>query len=121
MPKKLERARKQAFPLKQLQQPSGAGLEEALADRWRHDRAGVDQQLGARAAGEPPLSLWVAGVTIGAGGDSQQAAVIVVAVPGKQRRVFTERCSMRAAGPARTLFTSPRWDCRFWANCSGIK
>src|SRR6266540_7147647 len=22
---------------------------------------------------------------------------------------------MRAAGPARTLFTSPRWDCRFWA------
>ena len=27
-----------------------------------------------------------------------------------------ERCSMRAAGPARTLFTSPRWDCRFWAS-----
>ncbi len=26
-----------------------------------------------------------------------------------------ERCSMRAAGPARTLFTSPRWDCRSWA------
>jgi hypothetical protein len=26
-----------------------------------------------------------------------------------------ERCSMWAAGPARTLFTSPRWDCRFWA------
>jgi hypothetical protein len=26
-----------------------------------------------------------------------------------------ERCSMRAAGRARTLFTSPRWDCRFWA------
>ncbi len=22
---------------------------------------------------------------------------------------------MRAAGPAKTLFTSPRWDCRFWA------
>src|ERR1700682_2949695 len=22
---------------------------------------------------------------------------------------------MRAAGPARTLFTLPRWDCRFWA------
>jgi len=22
---------------------------------------------------------------------------------------------MRAAGPARTLFTSLRWDCRFWA------
>ena len=22
---------------------------------------------------------------------------------------------MRAAGPARTLFTSPRWACRFWA------
>ena len=27
-----------------------------------------------------------------------------------------ERCSMRAAGPARTLFTSPRWDCRCWAS-----
>ena len=27
-----------------------------------------------------------------------------------------ERCSMRAAGPARTRFTSPRWDCRFWAS-----
>ena len=50
--KELERARKQAFPLKQLQQPPGAGLEEALAHRWRHDRAGVDQQLCARRAGE---------------------------------------------------------------------
>src|SRR5438876_11424424 len=26
-----------------------------------------------------------------------------------------ERCSMRAAGLARTLFTSPRWNWRFWA------
>src|SRR5581483_9766843 len=26
-----------------------------------------------------------------------------------------ERCSTWAAGLARTLCTSPRWDCRFWA------
>jgi hypothetical protein len=26
-----------------------------------------------------------------------------------------ERCSMRTAGPARTLFKSLRWDCLFWA------
>ena len=31
--KEFERARKQALPLKQLQQPPGAGLEEALAHR----------------------------------------------------------------------------------------
>ena len=43
--KELERARKQAFALKQLQQPPGARLEEALAHRRHHDRAGVDQQL----------------------------------------------------------------------------
>ena len=49
--KELECARKQAFPLKQLQQPSGTGLEEALTHRRRHDRAGVDQQLGARGRG----------------------------------------------------------------------
>ena len=33
--KELERARQQAFTLKQLQQPPGAGLEEALAHRWQ--------------------------------------------------------------------------------------
>jgi hypothetical protein len=66
-----ERARKQAFALKQLQQPSGAGREEAFAHRRRDDRAGVDQQLCGRRAGEPPFSLRVAGVAIGPGGDSQ--------------------------------------------------
>ncbi len=57
--KELERARKQALPPKQLQQPPGAGLEEAVAHRWRHDRAGVDQQLCARRAREPLFSLRV--------------------------------------------------------------
>jgi hypothetical protein len=81
--KEFERSRKQAFALKQLQQSSRAGPEEALADRWRHNRAGVDQQLCGCRAGEPPFSLRVARVAIGAGGKSQQAAVIVVPVPGK--------------------------------------
>ena len=87
-----ERARKQAFTPKQLQQPPGARLEEALAHRWHHDRTGVDQQLCARRAGEPPFSLRVARVAIGARGDSQQAAVCpVVALPGQQRRVFSQQ------------------------------
>src|SRR5436305_8927 len=60
----LERARKQAFMLKQMQQSSGARLEEALAYRWRHDRAGVDQQLCGRRAREPPFSLRVTRVAI---------------------------------------------------------
>ena len=81
--KELECAGQQAFALKQLQQPLGAGLEEALAHRWRHDRAGVDQQLCGHPAREPLFSLRVACITIGAGGESQQTAVIVVAVPGK--------------------------------------
>ena len=58
--KQFQRVRKQAFPLKQLQQPSGAGLEKTVAHRWCHDRAGVDQQRRGRRAGEPPFSLRVA-------------------------------------------------------------
>ncbi len=89
----LERARKQAFMLKQLQQSLGAGLEEALARRWRHDSAGVDQQLCGRRASEPLFSLRVTRVAISARGDSQQAAlaVPVLALPGKQRRVFSQQ------------------------------
>ena len=91
--KEPERARKQALALKQLQQPSGTRLDDSLAHRWHHDCAGVDQQLGARGAGEPPFSLRVAGVAIGAGGDSQQAAATDrgVAVPGQQGRVFGQQ------------------------------
>ena len=73
--KEFERARKQAFTLKQLQQPPGARLEKALAHRWHHDRAGVDQQLCARRAGEVLFSDRVEAVAIGARGESQQAAV----------------------------------------------
>ena len=50
---------------------------------WHHDRAGVDQSSAHAAAREPLFSLRVAGVAIGARGHSQQAAVIVVAVPGQ--------------------------------------
>jgi hypothetical protein len=50
--KKLERARMQAFPPKQLQQPPGAGPEEALAHRGHYYRAGVDQQLSELGAGK---------------------------------------------------------------------
>ena len=67
------------------------GLEQSLAHRWRHDRARVDQQRRARRAREPPFSLRVAGVAIGAGGESKEAAVIVAALPGKQRRVFSQQ------------------------------
>jgi hypothetical protein len=81
--KELQRARKQAFALKQLQQPLGARFEDALTHRWRDDRAGVDQQLCGRRAGEPPFPLRVARVAIGARGHSEQAAVIVVATPRK--------------------------------------
>ena len=70
----LERSRKQAFALKQLQQPSGPGIEEAVQHVWRHDRAGVDQQFCARPAREPQFSLRVARVAIGAGGESKQPA-----------------------------------------------
>ena len=44
----------------------------------------------------------------------------ILAIRSQQSRVWhpqadsPERCSMRAAGPGRTLFTSPRWDCPFW-------
>jgi hypothetical protein len=43
----------QAFAVKQLQKSSGARVEEAITHRPPHDRAGVDQQLGARV---PPRS-----------------------------------------------------------------
>ena len=71
-----ERARKQAFPLKQLQQPPGVRLEKPLAHRWHHDRARVDQQLCARRAGEVLFADRVEAVAIGARGESQQAALL---------------------------------------------
>src|SRR5262249_44038844 len=43
-----------------------AGVDEALAHRWRHDRAGVDQQLCARRAGEELFSVRVEAVAKGA-------------------------------------------------------
>ena len=89
--KELERAGQQASALKQLQQPLGAGLEEALAYRWHDDRAGIDQQLGARPAGEPLSLAPGRRVAVGAGGESQQPAIIFVVVPGQQRRVFSQQ------------------------------
>src|SRR5262247_576954 len=89
--KELERARNQALVLKQLQQPPGPGLDDALAHQWRDDRASVDQQFGARRAGEDLFSVRVEAVAIGARGDSQQAALIVVALPGKQRGIFSQQ------------------------------
>ena len=44
-----------------------------------HDRASVDQQFRARRAGEPPFSLGIACVAIGARGESQKTAAMVVA------------------------------------------
>ena len=50
--KELGCAWKQAFPPKQLQQPPGALPDKTIAHRGHHDRAGVDQDLRARRAGE---------------------------------------------------------------------
>ncbi|HEY1307941.1 MAG TPA: hypothetical protein VGF24_30520 [Vicinamibacterales bacterium] len=88
--KKLQRAWQQALALKQLEQPAGAGSEKAVAHRWRHERAGVDQQLCGRTAGEPPFSLRVARVAKGARGHSQHAFT-VAALPRQQRRVFSQQ------------------------------
>ena len=88
----LQRARQQALTLKQPEQPPGARLDEAVQHRWRHDRAGVDQQLCTRATREPLFSLRVARVPVGAGRESQHAAVIIViALPGQQRRVLSQQ------------------------------
>ncbi len=91
--KELERAGKQAFTSKQLQQPPRARSEEALAHRWLHDRTGVDQQLCARRAGEVLFADRVEAVAIGARGEFQQAAgaAPVVALPGQQRRIFSQQ------------------------------
>ena len=86
--KEPERVRKQAFATKQLQQPSGPGIDEAIEHVWRHDRAGIDQQFCGRRAGEPPFSFRIARVAISAGGESQQTTVIIIVLPGQQRRIF---------------------------------
>src|SRR5215469_2806242 len=86
-----ERARKQAFTPKQLEKPPGAGLDESLAYRWNHHRAGVDQQLCARHTGEDLLSVRVEAVAIGVGRDSEQAAFAVVALPRNQPRIFSQQ------------------------------
>ncbi len=88
--KKRERARQQAFSLKQLQQPPGARPEKALAYRGHHHGAGVDQQLRAVGAGEVLFADRVEAVAIGARRDSQQAALIVVTLPGTQCRVVRQ-------------------------------
>ena len=91
--KELECARKEALAVKQLQQALSTGFDEALAHRRWHDRTGVDQQLRARRTGKPSFSLRIAGVAVGARGNSQQAAftVPVVALPGQQRGVFSQQ------------------------------
>jgi len=92
--KELERARKQALALKQLEQPSGARSEKAVVHPWHSDRAGVDQHLCARRASEVLLGERVEAVAIGPRGESQQPSVIVVVVrfvPGEQRRVLGQQ------------------------------
>jgi hypothetical protein len=95
--KELERSRKQAFTLKQLQQPPGARSEKAVAHRWHHDRAGVDQELCARRAGEALFSERVEAVAIGTRGESQHAVAAApgVAVPGQQRRMISHQLLQR--------------------------
>ncbi len=88
--KKRERARKQAFPQKQLQQPLGAGPEEAVAHRGHHDRAGVDQQLGALGAGKVLFAERVEAVAIGACRESQQTALDLVTLPRQQQGVLSQ-------------------------------
>ena len=90
--KELQRARQQAFALKQL-----------AAALWRGSRGGRSHTDGVTTA---PASISssahaprvnhcslcrVARVAIGTRGESQQAAVIVVALPGQQRRVFSQQ------------------------------
>jgi hypothetical protein len=87
----IERAREHAFPPKQLQQSPRAAIQDALDDPRRHDSTGVDQQLGAGRTGELLFTERVEAVAKRAGGDSQNAAFPVVALPGQQRRVFPQQ------------------------------
>ncbi len=88
---KLQRARQQAFPVKQFEQSSRARLKNAVADRWRHDCPGVDQQLCARTAREPCFPLRVAGIAISPRRHSEQTAAFLVPSPRKERRVFGQQ------------------------------
>ena len=79
--KKLERSGKQASLVEEIDQPSGAGLDEAIADRRRDDGAGIEQELGTGLAREVLLSKRVAAVAEGTGRHPEQAAVGFIRPP----------------------------------------
>src|SRR4030095_9001455 len=63
--KELERLRKNAFVVEELEQPPGAGKNEGGAYRWRDDCAGIDQELGTCRARKDLLAGWVEAVAVG--------------------------------------------------------
>src|SRR5262249_1446748 len=81
---KLQCLREQALALEQLQQALRATLDETVAHRWEHKRSRVDQELGARRASEVALSVRMATVAVRARRHAEQAALLILASPGKQ-------------------------------------
>src|SRR5262249_23950980 len=91
--KEFESTWEQAFTLKQLQQSSCAGVEDTFAHRWKHDCAGVDQQLCARRPREPLLAKRVDAVAVRTRRDPQQTAFgfNIVTAPREHRGILSQQ------------------------------
>src|SRR5262249_37712527 len=74
--KELERSRKKASAPEEIEQPSRAGVDEAIAYRRRDHCAGIDQERGTCRVREDLLAGWVKAVAVGIGSHPQQPTVI---------------------------------------------
>src|SRR5262245_30442106 len=74
--KELERSGKKASAVEEIEQPPGAGKDEAIAYRRRDDCAGIDQKLGTCRARELLLPGRVEAVAVRFRSHPEQAAVV---------------------------------------------
>jgi hypothetical protein len=88
--KELERSRKKASTVEEINQPSGTGTDEAIAYPRRDKCAGIEQKLGACLAREMLLADRIEAVAEGTGSHPEKPAVAFIRPPRRQRGVFRQ-------------------------------
>jgi len=93
--KELQRSRKKASTVEEIDQPPGARLDNASAYRRRNHRTGIEQKLGACLAREMRLADRVEAVAERTGSHPEQPAIVFIRLPRQQRRVFRQELPQR--------------------------
>jgi hypothetical protein len=93
--KELQRSRKKASAVEEIDQPPGARPDDANPYRRRDHRTGIEQKLGACLAREMLLADRVEAVAEGTGSHPEQPAIVFIRLPRQQRRVFRQELPQR--------------------------